>query len=195
MAFLGLKVPPETSRILSEINYGDVGEKEPPSSQHITMVYLGKEVPIEKIAALIPVVFGVVSQTKPFTVATKKVSTFPANPDDGTPIIALIDSPELHVFRKAVTDAFDAAQVEYNKKYPSYVPHVTLGYSEEPLKQPINLDIPVVEWGAHELVLWGGDTGDNRIIITFPFSIALDKAAMHRAYVQLAKNWSLALDL
>lgn len=194
MAFLGLKVPHETARILSEINYGDVGEKEPASSMHITMCYLGKEVPIEKIAAMIPVIFSVVSQVRPFTVATKKVSTFPPNPDDGTPIIGLIDSPELHVFRKALTGTFDAQGVEYNKKYPDYVPHVTLGYSKEPPRPPINLDIPVVEWGAHELVLWGGDSGDNRIIITFPLSVATSKTAMHRAFVQLAKNWSLSLD-
>src|SRR5271170_4360536 len=119
MAFLGLKCPPETARILSEINFGDVGEKEPPSSMHITMCYLGKEVPIEKIAAMIPIIFSVVSATKPFTVATSRVTTFPANPDDGVPIIAPIDSNDLHAFRKNLCTAFDAATppINYSKKY------------------------------------------------------------------------------
>ncbi len=145
---------------------------------------------------MIPVIFSVVSQAKPFTVATSKITTFPPNPDDGTPIIGLIDSPELHAFRKTLCETFDKSGVEYNKKYPDYRPHVTLGYSSDPLggDKAVNLAIPVVEWGAHELVLWGGDSGDNRIIITFPFSVATTKAAMHKAFVQLAKNWSLALD-
>jgi 2'-5' RNA ligase len=195
MAFLGLRVPPETARILAEIDYGDFGEKEPPSAFHVTMCYLGKEVPIENVAAMIPVVFSVVAKTRPFTVATKKVSTFPPNPDAGTPIISLIDSPELHVFRETLCEAFDKAGITYDKKYPSYLPHVTLGYSPEPPQPPINLDTPTIEWGAHELVLWGGDSGDNRVIVTFPLSVAVNKTAMHRGFIQLAKNWSLALDL
>lgn len=193
MAFLGLKCPPETARILSEIDFGKVGEKEPPSSMHITVCYIGKEVPIEKIAAMIPVIFGVVSQTKPFTVSTSRVTTFPPNPDDGVPIIAPIDSTELHAFRKALCTAFDQARVEYNKKYPDYRPHVTLGYSQDPLVNAdnvVDLTVPTIEWGAHELVLWGGDTGDNRLIVTFPISVATSKTSMHKAFVQLAKNWS-----
>jgi len=200
MAFLGLKVPHETARILSEIDFGKAGgDKEPPSSMHITMCYLGKEVPIEKVAAMIPVIFAVVSQTTPFTVATSRVTTFPANPDDGVPIICPIDSNELHAFRSALCSAFDGTSppIDYSKKY-SYKPHVTLGYNQDPLvsaDNAIDLQIPVIEWGAHELVLWGGDSGDNRVIITFPLSVALNKTAMHRAFVQLAKNWSLAIDL
>lgn len=198
MAFLGLKPPAETARILSEIDFGDFGEKEPASSLHVTMLYVGKDIPIEKIASMIPTIFSVVSQTKPFTVSTSRVTTFPPNPEDGTPIIALIDSNELHAFRKAMCAAFDAAKLDYNKKYPEYRPHLTLGYSEDPMvnaDNAVDLSIPVVEWGAHELVLWGGDNGDNRIIITFPLSVATTKTAMHRAYVQLAKNWSLTPEL
>ncbi len=193
MAFLGLPIPHETARILSEVNFGNVGEKEPPSSFHITMLYIGKEVAIEKVASMIPVIFGVVAKTKPFTVATSRVTTFPANPDDGVPIIAPIVSNALVAFRKSLCDAFDKANIEYNKKYPAYRPHVTLGYSQDPLLNAdngVDLTIPVVEWGAHELVLWGGDTGDNRLIVTFPLSVITTKTAMHKAYVQLAKNWS-----
>lgn len=194
MAFLGLKCPPETARILSEIALGEGIEKQAPSSMHTTMIYLGKEVPIEKIAQCIPVIFSVVSQTKPFTVATSRVTTFPPNPDDGVPVIAPIESNELHDFRKAICAAFDQAGVEYNKKYPDYKPHLTLGYAKDPLvhaDNAVDLQIPTVEWGAHELVLWGGDSGDNRLIVTFPLSVATTKTAMHRAFVQLAQNWTL----
>jgi 2'-5' RNA ligase len=194
MAFLGFKCPPETARILSEIDIGKYGEKESPSSMHITVLYIGNVVPIQTIALMIEPIFGVVSQTKPFTVATSRVTTFPASPDDGVPIIAPVDSNDLHAFRKAICAAFDQAGIEYNKKFPTYRPHVTLAYSKDPLvdaDKAIDLTIPVVEWGAHELVLWGGDSGDNRIIITFPLSIANNKSARDKAFVQLAANWSL----
>ncbi len=194
MAFLGLAVPAATARILAEIDFGKYGEKEPPSSMHITVLFIGKTVPIETIATMIEPIFNVVSQTKPFTVATSRVTTFPANPEDGTPIICPVDSNDLHTFRKAICAAFDQAGIEYNKKYPDYRPHVTLGYSKDPLvdaDKAIDLTIPVVEWGAHELVLWGGDSGDNRVIVTFPLSIANNKSARDKAFVQLAANWSL----
>lgn len=202
MAFIGIKCPPETARILSEINVGDSVDKEPPSSFHTTMIYLGKEVPIGKIAQSIPIVFSVVSQTKPFTLATSRATTFPPNPDDGVPVIALIDSNELHDFRQALCDAFDKAKFAYNKKYPTYQPHVTLGYSQDPLTHA-DIQFPTVEWGAHELSLWGGDDGDKRLIVTFPLSVADPKIktasasssrsreALNRAFVQLVNNWSL----
>jgi 2'-5' RNA ligase len=192
MSFLGIAVPAPTARILSEIDFGNFGEKEPPGKFHITMCYMGKALPIEKVASAIPVIFSVVSQTQPFTVATSRVTTFPPNPDDGTPIIALVNSTELHDFQKKMCVALKAGGIEVSQKY-TFTPHVTLGYSQDPLvhaDNAVDLTIPVIEWGAHELVLWGGDEGDNRIIITFPLSIATNKMAMHRAFVQLAKNWS-----
>ncbi len=187
MAFLGLKVPPETARLFAEIDVP--GEKSAPSAMHITMVYLGKEVPIETIAATIPVVMKVVSGTRPFSVQTSHVSTFPAG-DDGVPIIARVQSNDLHRLRNALLNALDAASIPYNKKFPEFKPHVTLAFSKDPLVEEIvNIDIPTIEWGAHELVLWGGDQGDKRIIVTFPFSIAMTKAAVDRSFVQLATRW------
>jgi hypothetical protein len=115
-----------------------------------------------------------------------------------------VDSNDLHVFRKAVCTAFDAGKIEYNKKYPDYRPHVTLGYSQDPAvnyDNAVDLQIPTVTWGAHELTLWGGDSGDNRVIVTFPLSVASQtktasmqqpvdfQTQLNRAYVQLQKNW------
>ncbi len=193
MAFLGLRVPQETARILAEVDIGKWGEKEPPSSFHITMAYMGREVPIETIAQMIPAIFPVVAKTSPFTVSTSHVTTFPPHPEDGVPIIARVDSEPLHAFRAAVCQAMDAAGVDFSKKFPDYKPHVTLAYAKDALvhyDNAFDIHIPTIEWAAHELVLWGGDNGDNRLIVTFPLSIAMSKTAMHRAYVQLAKNWS-----
>lgn len=192
MAYIGFRVPPETARLLAEVNFGDFGEKRPPGKYHVTVAYLGKELPIEKIAQMLPVIFACTSQTRPFTVSTSKVTTFPPNADDGVPIIAAVDSQALHDFRNRLIGDIQAAMIEIPNRYPTYRPHVTLAYSPDLRVNSdnlIDLQIPTVEWGAHELVLWGGDNGDNRLIVTFPLSIAMTKTAVQRAFVQLAQNW------
>lgn len=190
MAFLGLTVPAPTARLLSEIDISQWGDPEPPGKFHITMLYIGKDIDIARIGSMIEPIFSVTSQTRPFTVATSHATTFPPNPDDGTPIIARVQSNELHTLRAAIVGAFTSAGIEFSNKYPDYTPHVTLGYSKDPeVSGLIDIDFPTLEWGAAELTLWGGDSGDNRIIITFPFSLAMTKQAVHRAFVQLSARW------
>lgn len=93
MAFLGLKVPHETVRLLGQIKVE--GEKVDLSEMHITLMYLGKGLPIEAITAATEVAFAVTSKTRPFTVRTELVTSFPRNPDAGIPIIARIESDAL----------------------------------------------------------------------------------------------------
>jgi len=183
MAFIGLKVPHETARLLAQVEVD--GDRADLSSMHITMIYLGKALSIEAIATATQVAFEVTSKTQPFTVSTQLVTSFPPNPDDGIPIIARIESEPLHTLQKALLAAFDAAGVEYDRKYPEYKPHVTLAYNKSD-KKPEDQKIPPVEWGAGELVLWGGDKGDEKLVVTFPFALALSKTAMYRAFVRLA---------
>jgi len=189
MAFIGLKVPHETARLLSEVDYGGMGAPTGLDTYHITICYLGSKVPIEQLAEAIPVVFGVTQRTKPFTVGTNRVTTFPAGPD-GTPIICRVTSDALHNLRDALWAALDDAGVEYNKKFPDFKPHVTLAYSkkEVTLGDYGEVEFPLVEWGAHELVLWGGDSGDGRLVVTFPFSLEKTAEAKRRAFVRLAAS-------
>lgn len=165
MAFIGISVPHETARILSELDVP--GTKESISHFHITMIYLGSGVPIEQLTDAIKATFKVTAKTKPFSVSTSLVTCFPKN-EDGVPIICRVNSDPLHDLRKRLTSAFSAGGVQYNKKYPDYKPHVTLAYAEEEIEERT---IPTVTWGAHELVLWGGDEGDRKLIVRFPFSI------------------------
>lgn len=168
------------------MNYGSTGEPESPGDFHITICYLGSEVPIERISKALPVIFDVTAQTKPFTVGTNRVTTFPAGPD-GTPVIRRVTSDALHELRDALWAALDDAGIEYNKKFPEFKPHVTLAYTQEEGFE-IDQEFPLVEWGAHELVLWGGDSGDGRLVVTFPFSLEQTKVAVRRAYVRLASS-------
>lgn len=170
MAFIGLAVPHPTARLLSEIDVD--GDKVEVNSSHITIMYLGKDVEIDALADAMKAAYAVTSQTKPFSVRTSRVTCFPKN-DDGVPIIARVDSDALHELRKRLEASFTSREVFFNQKYPIYKPHVTLSYAENEIEE---FAIPTLEWGAHELVLWGGDEGDRKLIVTFPFSMS-DKTA------------------
>jgi 2'-5' RNA ligase len=191
MSFLGLKVPHEIGRLLAQIDYGEYGKPEPTDTYHITIAYFGDEQPIEKLAGIITAAYKVASTTKPFTVRTSRVAVFPPHPETGTiPIICRMDSTELHDLRNALLWQFDADGVEYDKKFTEFKPHVTLAYTapgdgaEE--VQDLDLTIPTLEWGVGELVLWGGDEGDDKLVVTFPFALVPSKAAFHRAMVRAA---------
>ena len=166
MSFLGLKVPHETARLLSELDVP--GRKEPVGNFHVTILHLGDNVPIEELAKALIATYEVSSKTPPFSVSTNKLSCFPAKPDAEVPLICHVDSDELHDLRDRLCASYDAAGIQYSKKFPEYLPHLTLGWGKE---QVADQRIPTVEWGAHELVLWGGDDGDRRVVITFPFSL------------------------
>ena len=189
MAILSLCVPREISRILSGIDLG-LGEKVDASGMHITVCYLGKGISIERVASMLTPIFEVVSKTRPFTVSTSHVTTFPANPDDGVPIIAKVDSNELQDFRGRLVKALTEAIPDFPKdKYPVYAPHVTLAYSKDPLvdaDNAVDKQIPTVEWGVGEVTLWGGDVGDERFFVTFPLAVPMTRAAMNQAFVRIA---------
>lgn len=172
MAFIGLKVPHETARLLHGIDFGGVGDREPTDFYHVTLHALGDDIPIETLAEAVAPIFEVVSKTHPFTVSTHHVGTFPPHPEHGTvPVICHVDSPELHALHAAIGEALDKAGIDYSKRFPKYQPHVTLAYSKDP-KTEVDVHLPKpIGWSAHELVLWGGDTGDNRVVMTFPFSL------------------------
>lgn len=177
MAFLGIKVPHETARLLGGLEVP--GKREAVSALHVTMFYFGEGVPIEALADIMKATFGVTSQTKPFTVRTSQITTFPRG-DDGTPIICRVESDALHDLREQIRKVFEAEGIEFSNKYPDYKPHVTLAYDEgeEPFEET---RIPTVEWGAHEIVLWGGDSGDDKLVVSFPFALGdLDRLAAAR---------------
>jgi 2'-5' RNA ligase len=172
MAALMFQVPEETARVLREVPVPGDPEKNDP---HITVLFLGKDVPIDKISSMIPAIYEVTSQTLPFTVATSHISNFPGG-KDGVPIIAKINSPALHRFQEELRKAFEEADIAYDNKWPEYKPHTTLAYDTDP-KTTIDLDIPEVSWGAHELVLWGSNNGTGRIVVKFPLSLPQGKVA------------------
>lgn len=182
MAFIGLKVPHEVARLLADTEFVKYGEPVSPDTFHVTIAVLEDNVPIEELARAIAPVFEVASNTRPFSVSTNHVDHFGDPEKTEFPIIALIDSFELHALRDRLLRVLNKAKIEYSKKFPEYRPHVTLGYGKDlAALDYIPMHIPsTITWGAQELVLWGGDKGDNRVIVTFPFSLGLNAKAAHR---------------
>lgn len=162
MAFLGIRIPHETGRLLSGIEVP--GKNVAPSDMHITILHFEENWPISEIAHALEATYDVVSKIKPFLVETDKVICFPKR-EEQCAIVALMKSAELHELRDKLAKEFDDCKIEYSKTFKDYKPHVTLSYNDEEID---DFDIEPLEFSVSEIVLWGGDHGDNRIFVTFP---------------------------
>ena len=180
MAFLGIAIPHDTARLLHTIEVP--GDRVDVSTMHVTILYLGNDVPIQELGRAIVAAYDVVSRHRSFLLKSRKVTSFGPG-DYGYPIVCRVESPELHELRTQLRTAFDEVGVEYSDKYPTYKPHVTLSYSEE---QMADKAFPHLEWAANELTLWGGDQGDDRLSCTFPFSLRPSQERTTRALIGLA---------
>lgn len=160
MAFLFLEVPSEARDVFEQI--GVPGKLEPKGKYHITVLFLGDDYPAEGVVKATEAALNVTRKTAPFQVSTRLITTFPAG-DDGVPIIARIESPDLIRFQASIREAFDASGIEYSKKYPEYKPHMTLSYGDAPMPDK---PISQIGWMVNELVLQGGKEGDTKRIKT-----------------------------
>ncbi|MGI0058149.1 MAG: 2'-5' RNA ligase family protein [Nitrosotalea sp.] len=163
MAFLGIRAPNDVGRLIAGLEVP--GERETPSEYHITILCFEDNWPISEISKATEATYEVISEVCPFLVKSSKVSHFPAH-DGTTPIIAPIDSKELHEIHKKLCKSFDKAKIDYKKTFKEYKPHITLAYSKDK-HDDFKID-PKLEFSVNEVVLWGGDHADDRIFITFP---------------------------
>jgi 2'-5' RNA ligase len=157
MAFIGIKVPTEVLTKLSALEV--TGEKVDPSEMHITLLYLGKSVPLAQIIKAIAVCAKFAETMKPFMVGCAKQICFPANPEDGVPVIARIQSPSIVEFREAMRGELEKAGVQYSNKY-EYKPHVTLAYADEPCPDQ---DFEPITWTVNEFTIWGGNEMGEKV--------------------------------
>ncbi len=134
---------------------------------HITLLHFGDNWPISEISKSIEATYEVVSDTQPFLVTMKKATHFPKNPEGVAAIIAPVESKELHKLRSDLAKIFDKEDIEFSKNFKDYKPHITLAYAEE---EPDDVEVHPVEFVVQEVVLWGGDHGDDRIFVTFPLA-------------------------
>lgn len=185
MAFLGIRIPHEIGRLLQGIDVP--GEKVSPSEMHITLLHFEENWPISEIAHALEATYDVVADIKPFIVETDSVTCFGS---DKPAIVALVKGAELHEMREKLAKEFDDCKIEFSKNFPDYKPHITLSYNDEKIK---DFEFDKLEFSISELVLWGGDHGDDRIFVTFPLkgpekqkhSMLLQKATI---FEKLANN-------
>lgn len=163
MAFLGIKISHEIGRLLSGIEVP--GKKEGIADFHITLLCFEDNWAISEISRALEATYDVVSKVKPFLVKTEVISCFPKREDNPCPIIAKIESKELHQLNNKLKKKFDQEKIGYSKTFKDYKPHITLSYADQEIK---DFKIDPQEFSVQELVLWGGDHGDDRVFITFP---------------------------
>lgn len=166
MSFIGIRIPHETARLLHEIEVP--GEKEDSAQLHITLLYLGKDIPIKELAKAMVATYEVTQVMPPFWVKSNNVMSFPVDEGCPHPIVAPIQSIKLFELHRFLKKSFDRAGVEYSKKFKLYRPHVTLSFNDIAIKKT---KIEPVEWTIQEVVLWGGEDGDNRVFTTFPLEL------------------------
>lgn len=165
MAFLGIRIPHETGRLLAQIDVP--GEKISTSEMHITLLHFQSEWPISELSKSIEATYDVVSKFHPFLISIGKMTSFSKNPEGNVPIIGKVDSEELMKLREKLADSFDKEDIDFSKTFKDYKPHVTLAYAED---KPDDKKFHPVEFVVSEIVLWGGDHGDDRIFVTFPLA-------------------------
>lgn len=163
MAMLAIPIQPDISRLLQEFDL-DI-EKDP--SNHITLFYFGDNLPMSKILKIIPIIFKLTEDLRPFTASTSEYSFFDS--EEKYPVICPVKSKELMSLRNKISKAFDDDKIKYDKKFPDYKPHITLGFSQE--KFPKHTKFPKVDFAISQLALYCGDTTDTKLFINFPFTI------------------------
>lgn len=175
MAFLGLRLPSEVGRYLAAVDVP--GERVDYGHAHVTITYLGDDVPLETVMRAAAVVASTAQMFSPIHCLTRSVSSFPAGDEGKHPIICPVESPELRRFKAALDRAFDLVGIDYNRKFPEYKPHTTLSYSPVPVADRA---MPVLEWVAFEVVVWGGDERDGGVVVEAPFSPGLPERVAAR---------------
>lgn len=165
MAFLGIKIPENFGKSLNKIKVP--GKKEKIQDYHITLLCFENNLPIDNIAKSLKSAYKIIKNIKPFKIKIKKIHNFPKRDNNPVPIIAEVESEDLHNLRKKIAKEFDKNKIPFSKVFKDFNPHITLAYAEEEIK-PIKIDTLTIP--IDELTLWGGDDGTDRVVINFPLA-------------------------
>jgi 2'-5' RNA ligase len=164
MAFIGIRVPYESARLIHEIEVP--GNKTDSNQLHITLFYLGSGINIKHISKAMMATYDIAQTIIPFLVKVNCVNQFDTLVNDKYPIIAPIGCQKLFDVREQMRKIFDKKKIDYDKRFKEYKPHITLSFSEQAVERH-KIPCPI-EFSVQELVLYGGQDGDEKIFITFP---------------------------
>jgi len=163
MALIGIKINHEIVRTLKNLDVP--GNRTQDDEYHITIACFEDDVTMETILKAIKSAYDIVNNTKPFLISTEEITCFPKRENNPCAIIAKVNSEELHKLNNKIKSAFDEDEVEYSKLFKDYKPHITLSYHDEEIKSS---KIEPVEFMVHEIVIFGGNNGDDKFCVTIP---------------------------
>lgn len=185
MAMIAIPVPHDVGRLFRSIDVP--GNRDP--SDHITLLYFGDDLSMKTIVKAIPLVYDIVSKMNPFLISTKKIETFPKG-DKGYPIIAPIESEQLQDLHSKLKKSFKSHGISFSNKFPEYKPHLTLGYDKKKFK----VSLPKTQWQVNEVALYGGDTHDEKLYVSFPFNLDVPMKKSANYILQLSQIYKRAAE-
>lgn len=188
MAFVGFDVPADAASLLEGLAVP--GDRESASDMHVTIVHLGKDVPMVQLAKAMLVSHECARATRPMTFSITKVSSFPGG-DDGVPIICPLESPELQALNALLKERLRGFGIPFSDKWPDFRPHVTLGYLKgAPDGFVLDVDLPSpVPFAVSELCLWGGNaSGPEALRVHIPLSLTVEERVASRRVRSLSKR-------
>ncbi len=170
MAMLALNVPVNISQILQEIELpGNIVRKD--ASDHITCFYFKDDFDMEDILKIIPVVSEAVENIKCFNIGVDSYSSFPEG-EYKFPIVCKIKNKELVKMRNKIKKALDDNDIKYSTKFKEFIPHLTIAYMDEGVK---NKKIDEIIWPVKNIALYAGDSNNQTLYIEFPFGSNKEK--------------------
>jgi 2'-5' RNA ligase len=151
-----MRLPSIAATNLSEIPVP--GEATPLREMHVTLAFLGNQVPMEQVFRSLACCYLVAQEYAPLELTAALLMSFPADPEGRIPVIARIVTPQLFDMRARLVQLLEMNKVEYSKRHPQYKPHVTLSYAQQAVPPQ---KIKPLRWPAQWLTVWGGDEADQ----------------------------------
>ncbi len=178
---IAIECPENVSSIIKDIELsGKCLKKE--LHHHITCFYFKDDIEMEKILKIIPIVYDITSKVKPFIISSSKYTSFPKG-KYGYPIIAQIKSKELVKLRNDIKKAFNDNDIEFDQKFPNFIPHLTIEYNKDEINDG---KFNEVAWQVNNIKLYCGDKNKEQMLVEFTFgniiknsSLFVDKFAEH----------------
>lgn len=170
MSMLAIPISEDISRLFRALKFEE--NKRPDVADHITLFYFGDNTPLSKILKITKHLHELTKNYQPFKISTNKLIQF-SEGKHGFPLVAEINSKELHKFRDEIKKIFDKNKIKYDTKFKEYNPHLTLGYTSEEIK---DVKFDKIEFQVNEVALYGGDEFKENIFVSFPFCLGVKKS-------------------
>ncbi len=128
----------------------------PKDEYHVTMMYLGELKNLKKDKSHIEKALEKLAEKhKPFDLKLGGITKFFSDKDKN-PFVFTVNAPEVEVLRNAILDCMDKLNIIEPEDSPSFIPHMTLAYSEPFDVNDIELTNDTLKVKGIYLS-WGGD--------------------------------------